>query len=239
MAQELSTRPDLAVTISLAGRTATPNPQPVALRTGGFGGVTGLVRYLQDHAIDVLVDATHPFADTMSAHAVDAAQLAGTPLIVLRRPAWHPSHSDDWTVVADAEAAADALGAKPLNVFLTVGRQEVTAFERAPQHHYLVRSVDPVEPPLAVPSANYIQARGPFFEPEERALLQQYRIDVLVTKNSGGAAAYPKLAAARDLGVRVVMIERPRALSCHAVESIGEVVEWLDHVPAPRSDRGV
>ena len=151
LAQKLSERADLAVTISLAGRTAVPTPQPVPVRTGGFGGVAGLAQYLAHHKISALIDATHPYAVTMSAHAVTAARETRTPLIVLRRPAWRPTPTDRWTQVADAREAAQALGAKPLKVFLAVGRQEIAPFELAPQHYYLIRSVDPVEPPLALP----------------------------------------------------------------------------------------
>jgi precorrin-6A/cobalt-precorrin-6A reductase len=239
LAQKLSDRADLAVTISLAGRTAVPTPQPVPLRTGGFGGIAGLTQYLAHHKISALIDATHPYATTMSAHAMTAARETGTPLIVLRRPAWRAMPADRWTEVADARAAAQALGAKPLRVFLAVGRQEIAPFELAPQHYYLIRSVDPVEPPLALPSADYIQARGPFDQAAERALLLHHGIDVLVTKNSGGQAAYGKLAAARELGVRVLMFQRPLEPAGHAVDSISDVIAWLNHVPAVRVDRGV
>jgi precorrin-6A/cobalt-precorrin-6A reductase len=239
LALELSSRADLGVTMSLAGRTKTPIRQPVPVRTGGFGGVAGLARYLIDHKISALIDATHPFATTMSAHALAAAGEVHTPLIVLRRPPWRAVRGDQWTEVADARAAARALGVEPLRVFLTVGRQEIVPFELAPQHYYLIRSVDPVDPPLAVPSADYIQARGPFHQPEEHALLLRHAIDVLVTKNSGGDAAYAKLAAARELGIRVVMLERPPDLPCHAVGSISDVIAWLDHVLTSRIERGV
>jgi precorrin-6A/cobalt-precorrin-6A reductase len=232
LAQQLSGRADLVVTISLAGRTAVPVPQPVPLRSGGFGGVAGLVQYLSHHRICALIDATHPYAAAMSAHAVAAAAQTGTPLIALRRPPWRPMAEDRWTQVADAHEAAQVLGAQRLNVFLTLGRTDIGAFERAPQHHYLVRSVDPVEPPLAVSCAVYIQARGPFEEGEERTLLRQHAIEVLVTKNSGGQAACGKLAAARALGIRVVMLQRPPQPSCPAVETIPEVLAWLDHVAA-------
>ncbi len=125
-----------------------------------------------------------------------------------------------------------ALGAAPRRVFLALGRQEVGAFAQAPQHHYLVRSVEPIDPPLAVPHADYITARGPFGEDDERALLAQHRIDTIVAKNSGGAATYGKIAAARALGIAVIMLRRPPLPEVPAVETVDAAVAWLDHALA-------
>jgi precorrin-6A/cobalt-precorrin-6A reductase len=170
------------VTLSLAGRTSNPVPHPVPLRIGGFGGAEGLAAYLRAEHIDRLIDATHPYAAAMSDNAARAATTAGVPLLGLRRAAWTAVAGDRWTEVADTRAAAQALGAAPRNVFLALGRNEIAAFAAAPQHRYLVRSVDPVEPPLAVPHATYIRARGPFPEADDRALLATHAIDVIVSK---------------------------------------------------------
>src|SRR4029077_19259650 len=134
--------------------------------------------------------ATHPYAAIMSANADEAARLAGVPLLALRRSVWRPVAGDRWTEAADTHAAARALGEVPRRVFLALGRNEIAAFEAAPQHFYLVRSVDPVGATLAVPHATYIRARGPFAEEDDRALLAAHAIDVVVSKNSGGDAAY-------------------------------------------------
>ena len=186
LAEQLSARRDLAVTLSLAGRTSKPVPHPVPLRIGGFGGADGLADHLRAERIDRLIDATHPYAAVMSHHAADAARLADVPLLALRRPAWAQVAGDRWTEVADVHDAARALGAAPRRVFLALGRNEIAAFEAAPQHMYVVRSVDSVDPPLAVPHATYIEARGPFREDDDRALLTAHAIDVVVSKNSGG-----------------------------------------------------
>ncbi len=239
LAERLAPRADLDVTLSLAGRTSRPVPHPVPLRVGGFGGPAGLAAHLTSERIDRLVDATHPYAAQMSAHASEAARRAGVPLLALRRPAWRQAAGDCWTEVADTREAARTLGETPRRAFLALGRNEIAAFEAAPQHHYLVRSVDPVEPPLAVPSATYIQARGPFAEEDDRALLAAHRIDVVVSKNSGGDAAYGKIAAARSLGITVILLRRPALPEVPAVETVDDAVAWLAHTDVSMAARGV
>jgi precorrin-6A/cobalt-precorrin-6A reductase len=238
LAERLASRPDLAVTLSLAGRTAAPAAQPVPVRVGGFGGAAGLAAFLEAQAFDVLIDATHPYAVQISANAVDAAARVRIPLLAIERPAWEPEDGDRWTEVADMPAAVAALGTARRRVFLALGRNELRPFETAPQHFYLVRSVDPVEPPLALPNAIYLTGRGPFHEAAEQALLVRYRIDVIVAKNSGGAATYGKIAAARPLGLPVIMLQRPPPRAGTA-ENVEEVLARLDHVLASTLARGV
>jgi len=229
LAERLAPRPELDVRLSLAGRTSNPVPHPVPLRIGGFGGADGLAAYLMDERIDRLIDATHPYAAQMSANAAQAAALARVPLLALRRPAWQPVAGDRWREVANAQAAVDALGDVPRRVFLALGRNEIAPFAGAPQHFYLVRSVDAVEPPLAAPRAVYIQARGPFREEDDRALLAAHRIDGVVSKNSGGDAAYGKIAAARTLGIAVILLRRPALPEVPAVETVDDAVAWFAH----------
>jgi len=239
LAEHLAARTDLAVTMSLAGRTASPLAQPVPVRRGGFGGVAGLSQYLRDHEVKALIDATHPYAPTISAHAGSAALQTSTPTIALRRPPWRAVAGDQWTEVLDADEAVQALGAPPRNVFLTLGRQEIARFALAPQHRYLIRSVDAVEPPLAVPHAVYIEHRGPFEEKQERALLLAHAIDVVVAKNSGGSATFGKIAAARELGIPVLLFRRPPVSANRGVATVNEAIAWLDHVIGAEFDRGV
>lgn len=224
----------VATTLSLAGRTANPVAMPVPVRLGGFGGAEGLAVHLREAGVRVLVDATHPYAATMSRHAALAAAMTGTPFLALRRAPWQPAPGDDWTEVADAREAVAALGAAPRRVFLALGRQELAPFVEAPRHHYLIRSVDPVEPPLAVPRAHYILARGPFDEAAEHALLRDARIDTIVCKNSGGTATHGKIAAARALGIRVVMLRRPELSEAPQVATAEKALAWLDHAGALR-----
>jgi precorrin-6A/cobalt-precorrin-6A reductase len=239
LAERLAARPELAVTLSLAGRTKAPAPAAVPTRTGGFGGAVGLAAHLAAARIDLLVDATHPYAAVISAHAAEAAAAAQIPLLALRRPVWIGTAGDRWREVADATEAVTALGEEPRRVFLALGRQELAPFARAPQHRYLVRSIEPVIPPLAVPHATYVLGRGPFREADESVLLAEHRVDVIVAKNSGGSATYGKISAARGLGIPVILLRRPAlppaAMSAGAtVESVTEAVAFIDrHAFAP------
>lgn len=227
------------MTLSLAGRTAAPAALPVPVRSGGFGGVAGLADYLTAERIGALIDATHPYAAVISGNAAQAARSANVPLLAFRRPAWARREGDRWTEVADVNAAVEALGEKPRHVFLALGRKEVAPFAQAPQHHYLVRSVDPIDPPLAVPHADYILARGPFGEDDERTLLTTRGIEVIVSKNSGGSATYGKIAAARALGIDVIVLRRPELPEAPSAETVDAALAWLDHALAPQAVRGV
>lgn len=196
-------------TLSLAGMTRSPAPSPLENRIGGFGGADGLADYLRRNGIDVLVDATHPFASTISANAVAAAAAAGIPCIAVLRPAWEEVPGDRWVHVPDIGSAADALGKEPRRVFLTIGRKDLAPFRDGARHSYVVRSVDPPPSDLLPPNATVIAARGPFALADEERLFRDHRIDTIVTKNSGGPATAAKLAAARNLGIPVVMVDRP------------------------------
>jgi precorrin-6A/cobalt-precorrin-6A reductase len=239
LAAALADRRAFAVTLSLAGRTAQPAPQPVPVRTGGFGGPEGLTRYLRDQRIDALIDATHPYAAVISANAAQAATAAAVPLLALRRPPWPKTEGDHWIEVESIADAVAALGSAPRRVFLALGRKELQPFTAAPQHAYLIRSVDPVDPPLGVPHAAYIVARGPFSEAEDRALLERHYIEMIVAKNSGGAPTYGKIAAARALGLPVVMLTRPALPDVPSVATVDEVLTWLDHALTFSTARGV
>lgn len=239
LAARLAKRGDLDITLSLAGRTAHPAEQPVPVRVGGFGGAEGLAVHLKANRIDLLIDATHPYAARISANAAAAAELAGVAAIALRRPAWQPVEGDRWTLVDDTAAAIRALGATPRRVFLALGRQELAGFEADPQHAYIIRSVDPVEPPLAVPDAIYLLARGPFTETGDERLLVAHRVDAIVAKNSGGYATYGKVVAARKLGIEVILFRRPALPEVPSGQSVEEVAAMVDHAVAPAAKRGV
>jgi len=230
---------DFLVTLSLAGRTESPVAQGVPVRSGGFGGAEGLAAYLRETRIDLLIDATHPYAAQISSNAAQAARLTGVPIIALRRPGWEPVEGDRWTLVDTVGNAVQALGEAPRRAFLALGRQEVAAFEAAPQHHYLIRSVDPVEPKLAVPDADYLLSRGPFRQDDERMLLENHRIDVVVSKNSGGAATYGKIAAARALRIEVVMVRRPTLPEVPSAETVEALAAMINHFVEPAAERGV
>lgn len=225
-------------TLSLAGRTTSPRPQPLRTRIGGFGGAAALAAWLRKEKIEALIDATHPYADQISANAVTACREAGVPLASIVRPPWRAVDGDQWRPVPSVEAAADALGRDPRRVFLGLGRQELAAFARAPQHRYIARVIDRPRGSGLPPDLHLLQARGPFDVEAETTLFTGERIDVVVSKNSGGDATYAKIAAARKIGLPVIMIARPDKPTGHAVASAGDAVSWLAH-EAPRSPRGV
>jgi precorrin-6A/cobalt-precorrin-6A reductase len=215
--------------LSYAGRVDAPRAQPVETRLGGFGGAEGLARYLTDNGISHLLDATHPFAAQMSRNAVAAAQQTGTPLLALTRPAWQPAPGDDWRMVPEIAAAVRALEGPARRVFLALGRMHLAEFSAQPQHHYLLRLVDPPQSPPPLPQHSLVVDRGPFDVAGDTALMQAHRIDLVVAKNAGGAGAKAKLAAARALRLPVILIDRPPPPPRAEVHEVDDVIRWLDH----------
>lgn len=234
MAERLAPRNGLTVTLSLAGRTRNPAALPVPVRIGGFGGVEGLAAYLREHRIAAVLDATHPYAARISANAHLAARAGGVPLLALARPAWVPDAGDDWRPVADVPAACVALGFAPRRVFLALGRQEVAGFAAAPQHRYLIRSVDPITPPPPMPDVTCLTARGPFTLADEAALLDAHGIEAIICKNSGGTASFAKLVAARARRLPVFMLARPALPDAPHVATVEAALAWLDHALSRR-----
>lgn len=206
-----------------------PKAQAIPVRVGGFGGIPGLVRYLQEQAVTHLVDATHPFAAQMSRHAQAAAGQAGIPLLALTRPAWHAGPGDRWQSVPDMAGAVAALAGPPVRVLLAVGRLHCAEFAARPQHHYILRLVDPPAEPPPLPGHTVVVARGPFDVDGDLALMRRHRVDIVVAKNAGGSGAEAKLHAARALGLPVVMVERPALAHRREAASVAEVLQWLDH----------
>lgn len=236
LAARLADRTDIAATLSYAGRTEMPASQPIPIRIGGFGGVEGLSRYLTENHIDLLIDATHPFAAQISANAANAARATGTPITVLTRKPWARQEGDDWTEVANNAEAVAALSDAPRRVFLTIGRLGVGDFRAAPQHHYLVRTIDAPEAHDMPPDHQLILARGTFALDEEIALMRDEVIDVLVTKNSGGEATYAKIAAARALHIPVVMVTPPRRPDVPEVYTVDDCMRVIEaHLAASAS----
>jgi precorrin-6A/cobalt-precorrin-6A reductase len=234
LVRRIAGRRDLDPVLSFAGRTRSPVAPPVPFRVGGFGGIAGLKAYLTEHRIDAVIDATHPFAAQISRNAAAACRCLEVPLAVLSRPAWHRQEGDKWTSAADMEAAVRALGERPRTVFLTVGGLQLAAFASAPQHHYIVRTIDPPDGVGALPDHRLILARGPFSLEQEMALMRAEQVDVLVTKNSGGAATGAKIGAARALGIEVIIIERPAPEAVPPYDTIDGILAWIEaHRPVP------
>ncbi|MBA3909170.1 MAG: cobalt-precorrin-6A reductase [Rhodobacter sp.] len=225
----------LAGVYSYAGRTEAPMGQPIHMRVGGFGGVTGLRAYLTAESITHVIDATHPFAAQMSRNAVSACEASGIPLIALERAPWTAGEGDRWTMVPDLPAAVAALAGPPRRVFLGIGRQNLEPFAAQPQHHYLLRLVDAPTGPLPLPQADVVVARGPFDVAGDSALMRDHGTEVVVAKNAGGKGAVAKIAAARALGLPVVMIDRPMIPPRPVARSVAAVMDWLHH-PALRGE---
>ena len=238
LAGRLATDPEYQILVSLAGRTKAPAEQPVPVRIGGFGGAVGLDAFIREKGVDLLIDATHPFAAQISRNAAEAAASSGVEILALRRPAWLRQDGDRWQEVGSIEAAVAALDIAPRKVFLTLGRQELLPFEVRKQHRYLVRSVDPVDPPLDLPDVTYITARGPFSEGDEIRLLEEHGIDLIVSKNSGGRASVAKISAARRLGVDVILIDRPELPDVPSATSVDVLVDRVRHWTLSRRKRG-
>ncbi|NRB00200.1 MAG: cobalt-precorrin-6A reductase [Rhodobacteraceae bacterium] len=224
----------IAGVFSYAGRVARPKRQPLPTRHGGFGGVDGLVDYLVAHRITHVIDATHPFAAQMSSNAIEACDRAGVPLLALTRPQWRAQEGDTWQRVADIDSAVEALAGSPLRVMLALGRLNLPAFAAMPQHAYLLRLVDPPEGPLPFPNYDMVIDRGPFTYDADLALLRAHRIDVIVSKNSGGSPARAKVDAARALGIPIIMIDRPVLPDRREVTCIDAVLDWIAHTGTER-----
>ena len=239
LARRLRDDPRFRATYSLAGVTRTPVLPGIEYRTGGFGGANGLADWMHRDGIDALVDATHPFAETISRNAEAAAARAAILLLRIARPAWAPQPGDRWSMVDDASHAARVLlGHAPGTVLLTLGARDLAPFRDVPRHRYVIRCVDPPDAGLPPPGV-LLLARGPFRLQDERALLAQHGVDILVTKNSGGDATAAKLQAARERGVPVLMIRRPDvAAIAGQVPDAAAALDWLAHLHHARAPRG-
>jgi precorrin-6A/cobalt-precorrin-6A reductase len=225
---QAATLPGLEIISSLAGRTPKPNiPTVGQVRIGGFGGETGLVNYLQQAQIDLLIDITHPFAHQISWNAANAAQTYGIPHLLVNRPGWTPQPTDRWIEVPSHEAAAATLLNFAQRAFLTIGRQELAAFAHLEQIWCLMRMITPPTAGSAIPHGELLLQQGPFSVSDETALLTKYQIDTIVSKNSGGAATYAKIIAARELGIPVIMIPRPKLPPGEIVETVDQAMVWL------------
>jgi precorrin-6A/cobalt-precorrin-6A reductase len=228
LAEMVQQMPGLMVISSLAGRTQQPALPIGQIRTGGFGGKQGLVDYLRSSQIDFLIDATHPFARKITVNAAGAALACGMPFLVLTRSAWSATSDDHWIEVANHQAAAQLLPQLGQRIFLTIGRQELNFYAHLQDLWFLMRSIDLPDLPQ-MPPGEILLAKGPFDLNSERELLLQYRIQAIVSKNSGGEATYAKILAARELGLPIVMIQRPATPTGEQTNTVKQAIEWLQN----------
>jgi precorrin-6A/cobalt-precorrin-6A reductase len=225
LARWLHDQPGIDIVSSLAGRVSTPRLPVGQVRLGGFGGTSGLAAYLQSEKIAAVVDATHPFAATISWHAAEATATAGVPLLMLRRPGWTAEPGDRWHRARDPGAAAELVEGLGKRIFLTIGRQGLSAFAHLSEHWFLARCVDPPSPP-APPALMVLLGRGPYTLAGELELMRQHAVDVLVTKDSGGELTKAKLTAARQLGLPVVVVARPPVPEVPRVPTVFAAASW-------------
>jgi precorrin-6A/cobalt-precorrin-6A reductase len=219
---------ELTVISSLAGRTQQPALPHGQVRTGGFGGEQGLIDYLRDHQIDLVIDATHPFARQISENAAAAVGFLGLPFLIFERSAWQSTPADRWLEVPDHITAAELLPNLAQRIFLTIGRQEVSKYAHLTDLWFLMRSIDPPDP-TTMPPGELLLAKGPFQIAAEQELLMKYHIRAIVSKNSGGSATYAKIVAAQELGLPVIMIQRPPAPQGDRATSLEQAIEWLQN----------
>lgn len=217
----------LRITYSLAGRTRTPAPVAGASRVGGFGGADGLAAWLRSNRVNLVVDATHPYAREISAHARQACEAADIPRLVLARPSWRAAPGDDWRCVPDLDTAAAVLPDIAQRAFLSIGSMRLGAFAGLRTVHLVVRTVDPPRETLPLADYSVVLGRGPFDVAAERCLLRRERIGAVVSRNSGGRSTYAKIEAARSLELPVVMISPPPREAGAIRESVEGVLEWI------------
>lgn len=226
----------MVVISSLAGRLDAPVLPKGLTRMGGFGGVSGLLSFLQMEKIDIVIDATHPFAANITANAAAACATLALPLIGLVRPPWTQKQNDHWYVVPDMESAASHVERFGGRVLLAIGRQQIGAFALCKKATLVIRSIDPPAMPLPA-NAELILDRGPYEVDSEVRLLDAHAIDYIVSKNSGGAATYAKIEAARVLGLPVVMIDRPRRADQVTLDSVESVLASLHELLSSLSSK--
>jgi precorrin-6A/cobalt-precorrin-6A reductase len=227
LADTLAAQPGLCIITSLAGRTVEPRRPAGDLRIGGFGGAAGLADYLRRTQVDLVIDATHPYAAAISRHAVEACRSAAKPLLRFERGPWRPETGDRWIEVDSLSAAARVAPSLGRRALLTIGIKELSAFAGIPDLWFLVRLVEMPAEPLPLLDHEILLGRGPFATAAERDLLHGRGIEFVIAKNSGGAATYGKIVAARELGLPVVLLRRPEIPQATAVESLEAAVAWV------------
>ena len=229
LAAALDEIPGIRAVSTLAGRIANPRLPVGEVRVGGFGGPDGLAAFLGREGVAAVIDATHPFAERMSWSAAAACEQTGTALLRLERPPFARDPAIDWREVASLDAAAALLPAAGRRVFLTTGRQGLAAFAAVRGAFFLVRCVEAPDPAALPPDHDLLLDRGPFNVDGELALIDHHKLDVLVTKDSGGEMTQAKLAAARECGLPVIVVARPPRPDGATVQTVEQALAWLGH----------
>ncbi len=215
--------------VSFAGRVTNIESQPLPTRTGGFGGVLGLVDFIVQRKISHLVDATHPFSANISENAIEAARLTGVRFATLERPAWVPCPDDNWFRVKSVEEAIDTLSDQKDRIFLAIGRKNILGFLNRKANFYLLRVVETAPEISSKSDYKIIYGKGPYKFENDKKILIDYNITKIIAKNSGGVGSRAKIDAARVLEIPVVMIDRPKISYRKIFETVEETMDWLFH----------
>jgi len=212
---------------SLAGRTKTPTPLPGRVISGGFGGIQGIKLFVEDEGINVVIDATHPFAETISDSAYVACTVTNTLRMTLLRPEWNLPAEARWLEVDSMEAASEALGKTATRAFLTIGKRGLDAFAGLENVWFLVRLIEQPDEPLPFAECETITGRPPHDVDAERAVMEKHQINALVSKHAGGSATEGKILAALGLDIPIILIRRPPRLPGLCTESLDDCVDWV------------
>lgn len=226
IAKALSDRGVPAVA-SLAGATRAPRATGLTTRTGGFGGADGFRAYLRTEGISAVFDATHPFAHRISNRTAEICAEQNIPYCQLLRPEWTPEADDDWTFLNSEDEAARHI-APGSTVFLATGRQTLDRFANLSSCRLICRQIDPPDRPFPFPNGEFMVGRPPFSISEERDLFKRLGVDWVVVKNAGGEAPRSKLVAARELGLKVAVINRPPQPTAPKVATVAEALAWIE-----------
>jgi len=225
--QIYQTHPNILLITSLAGATKTTPKVPGEIHIGGFGGVDGLTDYLQNNRIDAVIDATHPFALTITNHGVQSCHKVKVPYLRLDRPRWIVPTDTDVIFTLDADEAARLIARTSKSAFLTIGRKDLVAFESLKKVKLLVRAIEQPDPNLNLEQTTFVTARPPFALVDEMNLMRNHQIDTLVSKDSGGDSTRAKLDAAAQLGIRIILLRRPPPPDGDCVSTINDALAWL------------
>ena len=222
----LTRESNIILTVSLARPERIPYKYGWPVRIGGWGGYDAFRQYLESEQIDAVIDATHPFADKMGHRTAKAVKELGIEAIRFMRPAWMPSAVDNWTFLNSAEEAANNIP-ENATVFLATGRRDLKSFENLAPRRVICRIKEAPDDPIPLANAEYHVARNLVSVDQEISIFEKFGVDWLVTRNSGGQGSWPKLEAARTLGLPVAMIRRPPPADLLKINSVAETLNWI------------
>ena len=219
---------NLEYIISYAGVVEEVYKKKFKKRVGGFGGKIGIFNFIKQNKITHVIDASHPFSQKISLNTYNVCKSYNIPIITYTRKPWFERKNDNWIKVGDFNESADYLKGEAKNVFLAIGKKNLQVFKKYPQHCYLLRVINNQDINNLFPNQKCIAYNSKLNVEEEIKILKKYKIEVIVSKNSGGNLAYNKIIAARKLKIPVVIISRPKSLRSKKIYTLESLLEWLN-----------